>query len=163
MRRQRSHWAHRRAKTPVVILYRFLTACNDTFATHIHASTCCYVTHIPGPLKLNSIRLFLASKTRESAIQWTCMLRFSLQTGNELEDGHSIDWYTRRPLNRVKYVFFSFCDPMWPWPLIFWPNVTLDSWWAIHLAGCGKFGDCSFNRFASIVRTARQTHTKAHR
>jgi len=27
----------------------------------------------------------------------------------------------------------------------------------------GKFGDCSFSRFGSIVRTNRQTHKRTHR
>jgi len=27
---------------------------------------------------------------------------------------------------------------------------------------CGKFGDCSFNRFGSIVRTDRQTDADEH-
>ena len=27
---------------------------------------------------------------------------------------------------------------------------------------CGKFGDCSFSSFVSIVRTDRQTHTHTH-
>jgi len=63
---------------------------------------------------------------------------------------------SRRPLDRLQYVF-ALCDlELWPFDLI-----LIDGRWLVIGYPCGKFGDCSFSRFGFIARTNRQTHRVA--
>jgi len=95
---------------------------------------------------------------------------------NELNDGHSIQCIQRItharhceshseqwqqfsvcqwPLDRLQYVFCTLwpCDlNLWPFDLI-WngqPGLMMDY-------PCGKFGNCSFSCFGSVVRANRRT------
>jgi len=61
---------------------------------------------------------------------------------------------TRSPSGFNWNMFLHFVT-LWPWPLTVWPNIK----WVSSTHPCGKFGDCSFSRFGSIVRTnSKQTY-----
>jgi len=62
--------------------------------------------------------------------------------------GHSITW------NMLLHFV-----TLWPWPLIFWPNIK---WVARTHNGLShsKFGDCSFSCFGSTAETDRHTRDK---
>ena len=48
---------------------------------------------------------------------------------------------------------------LWPRPLTIWPNIKL----VVRMDyPCGRFGDCSFSHFGSIMWTNTQTHLHTH-
>jgi len=72
----------------------------------------------------------------------------------ELEGEHKIECKLT-PATRPPSTEICFCT-LWPCDLDLWPNVK---WVAMtHDGQVGKFGDCSFSRFGSIMRT----HTDAN-
>jgi len=78
-----------------------------------------------------------------------------LITQKELDTGHLID--SKLDCLQLKYVLHFVT--LWSWPF----DLILNGQPG-HMAEypCGKFGDCSFSRFGSIMQTDRHKHTHTY-
>jgi len=95
-----------------------------------------------------------------SMIVIICILHYSNVIILKLDNGHSIECSLQtHACHSIAFnwnMFLHFVT-LWPWPLTFWPNIKWVARTGLMIDyPCGKFGDCSFSRFGSIMRTDTQ-------